>query len=343
LNSSNRAKILIVDDDAEIRALFRELISSLGATPLEAADGLAALQAVRTVLPDLILLDVEMPHMDGLTACRTLKSDFKTARIPVIVITSLSALDDRVRGIEAGADDFLTKPIHVPEFNARVRSLLRVKKLNDSLESAENVIFALASAIEAKDSYTQGHTERVTAYAVELGKAVGCSDDELTGLRQGGTLHDIGKIGVPDHILNKPGKLTLEEFQIIRQHPVVGFNICSPMRSLAHTLPCIRWHHEKPNGQGYPDGLKGAEIPRLALILAVADVYDALTSKRSYKEALDQERAFVILSEEAKKGGLDTELVKAFIETLIPSFHSGTDNRFFRERGVSNHDKNHAG
>jgi putative two-component system response regulator len=318
---NTRASILIVDDDAEIRTFLADLVLSVGATPLEAADGQAALQAVRAVLPDLILLDVEMPRMDGFTACRRLKSDPATARIPIVVITSLSALDDRIQGIEAGADDFLTKPINVPEFKARARSLLRVKKLNDSLESAENVIFALANAIESKDKYTQGHTERVTAYAVELGRVVGCSENEILALRQGGTLHDIGKIGVPDHILNKPGKLTHEEFQIIRQHPIVGYNICAPMKSLAHTLPCIRWHHEKPNGQGYPDGLRGSEIPRLALILSVTDVYDALTSKRSYKDAMSQEDAFAILYEEANKGGLEVDLVMTFTETVIPSFH----------------------
>ena len=313
--------VLIADDNPEIRAYLSELVRSIGATPLEACNGEVAVQAACLVLPDLILLDVEMPRMDGFTACRKLKSTAATARIPILMITSLSALEDRVEGIEAGADDFLTKPIYLAEFNARVRSLLRIKKLNDSLETAENVVFALANAIEAKDKYTQGHTERVTAYAVELGKQVGSSEDDLIALSQGGSLHDIGKIGIPDQILNKPGKLTPEELEVIRQHPVLGFNICSPMKSLAHTLPCIRWHHEKPNGLGYPDSLQGSEIPRVALILAVADVYDALTTKRSYKEALSQERAFAILLDEVKIGGLDENLVRIFIDKVVPSFH----------------------
>ena len=318
-----RPTILIVDDDAEIRSYLADLIRAFGAKPLEAGDGVAALQVIQAIVPDLILLDVEMPRMDGFTACRALKSDPATARIPVIMITSLSALDDRVRGIEAGADDFLIKPIHVQEFNARVKSLLRVKNLNDSLESAENVIFALANAVEAKDKYTQGHTERVTAYGVELGKASGCSSRELIDLRHGGSLHDIGKIAVPDAILNKPGKLTDEEFELMTQHTVVGYNICAPMKSLSHALPCIRSHHEKPNGTGYPDRLKGDEIPRLALIVAVADVFDALTSKRPYKEAIGQERAFEILEAEALKGGLDAELVDCFTRVVIPAFHLG--------------------
>ena len=311
-------KILIADDNAEIREFLAEIISTLGGTSVEASDGLSALQRARALQPDLILLDVEMPRMDGFAVCAALKTDPATSRIPIIMITSLSALHDRVKGIEAGADDYLTKPIEVTEFTARVKSLLRFKKLNESLESAENVVFSLARAIESKDKYTQGHTERVTAYALGLGNALGCPAEELTSLRQGGVLHDVGKISVPDYVLNKPGRLTAEEFDIIKQHPVTGFTICSPMKSLAHTLPCIRWHHEKPNGGGYPDGLKGREIPRVALILAVADVYDALTTKRSYKEAMPQAKALAILNEEGDKGGLDAGFVKKFIAEVLP-------------------------
>ena len=319
--SERKQQVLIVDDNADIRSYLADLVSSIGAIPSEACDGEAALLAVRADPPDLILFDVEMPRMDGFTACRALKSDPVTARIPVVMVTSLSALNDRVQGIEAGADDFLSKPIHVTEFNARVKSLLRVKRLNDSLESAENVIFSLANAIEAKDKYTAGHIERVTAYSLELGKAVGHSADELTDLRQGAALHDIGKIGIPDYILNKPGKLSPEEMKIIQQHPILGFDICSPMKSLANALPYIRWHHEKPNGLGYPDGLSGSTIPSTVLILSVADVYDALTSKRSYREPMNHESACSTLSKEAKNGGLEANLVRIFVETVMPSFH----------------------
>ena len=315
--TSNPFTVLIADDNAEVRAYLADLVRLLGGVAIEAVDGQAALEAVHAAPPDLILLDVEMPRLDGFSACRKLKSDPSMARIPIVIVTSLSAMDDRILGIEAGADDLLTKPIHVPEFTARVRSLLRVKKLYDSLESAENVIFSMARAIEAKDKYTQGHTERVTAFAVKLGEVADCSEEDLLSLRRGGTLHDIGKIGVPDHVLNKPGRLTPEEFEIVKLHPMTGFNICSPMHSLAQTLPCIRWHHEKPNGGGYPDGLKGAEIPRLALIMAVADVYDALTTKRSYKEALAIDKAISILKEEGERGGLDAGLVAAFVGGVI--------------------------
>jgi putative two-component system response regulator len=315
---SPAANILIVDDDEEIQKFFADLVRILGATPLTANDGLAALEAVRATPPDLILLDVEMPRMDGLDTCRALKADLRTARIPVVMITSLSALDDRIRAIEAGADDFLTKPVHIAEFKARVRSLLRIKKLNDSLESAEDVVFTLARSIEAKDLYTKGHTERVTAYALKLGETVGLSKADLVSLRQGGVLHDIGKVAIPDHILNKPGRLTAEEFEQVKNHPTIGFNICSSMKSLGSSLPCIRWHHEKPNGNGYPDGLKGAGIPRVALIIAVADVYDALVSKRPYKEPMSEVQAVRILQEEADCGGLDAQLVSMFLCECLP-------------------------
>lgn len=315
------AKVLIVDDDPAQRLCMTELVESLGGTTREAVDGQAGLEAVAAEKPDLILLDVEMPRLNGLECCRRLKADPQTRLIPVVIITSLDTFEDRIRGIEAGADEFLTKPVRAPELLARMREMIRVKKLNESLESAENVIFALALAIEAKDKYTEGHTERVTANALQLGKLLGCSEDELNGLRQGGILHDVGKIGVPDQILNKPGPLTPEEFAIVKLHPLTGFRICSPLKSLAHALPCIRWHHEKPNGLGYPDGLKAGDIPRPALILAVADVFDALTSRRSYKDPIPPLKAISILKEEAAKGALDADMVRAFISL------SGIDDR----------------
>ena len=306
--------ILIVDDNDDFRTYVAELVSSIGGTVQEAPDAATALECVAKSQPDLILLDVEMPGMDGLTCCRTLKANPLTRLIPIVIITSLSDPDDRVKGIEAGADDFLSKPFRVAELVARIGSLLRVKKLNESLESAENVILTLARAIEAKDKFTEGHTERVAAYAVGLGQAAGCSADELTGLRLGGILHDIGKISVPDYILNKPGELTAEEWEIVKCHPMTGFRICSPMRTLVHALPCIRWHHERPNGTGYPDALRLSAIPRSALITSIADVYDALTSTRPYKEAVPQGKALELLQEEVRMGQLDAELVKLFIQ-----------------------------
>ena len=312
-----KGNILIIDDEREIRQFLADVVTSLGATAFMASNGQAGLEAVKLCEPDLILLDVEMPIMNGLACCKILKDDPRTRHLPIIILTSLSDINDRINGIRAGADDYIVKPPHVEELAARIGSLLRVKKLNESLESAESVVFALAHAIEARDRCTEQHTERVTKYAVALGKLVGCTDDEMLGLRQGGALHDIGKVSVPDGVLNKPGKLTPEEFAIIMLHPVTGYNICASMKSLAHTLPCIRWHHEKPNGKGYPDGLKGDAIPRRALILAVADVYDALTSERPYKKGFPVEKAVSILREEAASGGLDAGLVNLFIDNGV--------------------------
>ena len=308
------ATVLIVDDNAYDRELVVELAHELGAQTREASDGRAAIQSITAMPPDLVLTDVNMPYMDGVECCRWIKSNPATQFIPVVIITTLDGLQDRVRGIDAGADEFLAKPVRAPELQARMRSLLRSKRLLETLESAENVIYALAKAIEAKDLYTNGHTERVTAYAVELGKAIGCSEDEQLGLKEGGILHDVGKIGVPDHILNKAGKLTPNEFKIVTRHPLIGYTICAPLKSLAKSLPCVRWHHEKLDGSGYPDGLKGPEIPKSSRIMAIADIYDALTTRRSYKDAMPQEKANEILLAEAASNHLDSELVKVFIE-----------------------------
>jgi len=312
--------VLVVDDDPHTRAVLMQLVTDVGCQVRAAGDGAECLQVVGATPPDLILLDVQMPGVDGFACCQALKSNPTTRLIPVVLVTGLDSVEDRVRGIEAGADDFLSKPAHRAELLARIRSLLKVKRLNESLESAENVIFALARAIEAKDHCTHGHTERVTAYALALGRTLGVSAPEMTGLKQGGILHDVGKIAVPEHILNKPGKLTPEEFAVVRQHPQVGFEICQPLHSLAQALPCIRWHHERPNGLGYPDGLRGGDIPRVARIVAIADTFDALISTRPYKEPMPAEAAFQILRQMGAGGHYDGEMVEAFVSRAATGF-----------------------
>ncbi|MCW8133313.1 MAG: response regulator [Planctomycetota bacterium] len=308
--------VLVVDDDEVTRLTIMDLLAELGCKVRGSANGQECLREVEANPPDIVVLDIEMPHLDGVSCCKRLKADPKTRRIPVVLVTGLDSLEDRLRGLDAGADDYLTKPIQMPELLARVRNLLRVKLANENLESAEDVIFTLARAIEAKDQYTQGHTERVTAYAVALGQAVGLDEHALHGLRQGGILHDLGKIGVPDHILNKPGKLTNEEFDIIKKHPAIGCEICRPLKSLAHAMPCIRWHHERPNGRGYPDRLSGTDIPQVARIMAVADVFDALTSRRPYKEPFSQAESCGILAKMGADGDLDPDLVALFLGLL---------------------------
>ncbi len=300
--------ILLVDDDAGVRTSLAKLLMAEDLNVATVADGNSALQAVRQVKPDLVLLDVLMPDINGFEVCRLLKGNPDTRLIPIVLLTGLSAVDDRVRGLEAGADDFITKPPDRIELLARVRSLLRMKSYTDELERAEAVLLALARSIEMKDPYTEGHCERLSAYAVALGTRIGLSIDETTALQRAGVLHDIGKVAVPDSILLKPGPLTEEEWSVVRLHPVTGEHICSPIRSFNRVLPIIRHHHERFDGSGYPDGLAGDAIPVTARVLQVVDVYDALTTERPYKSALSANQALETMQEEVDRGWWDPQL-----------------------------------
>lgn len=310
------ATVLVVDDDVAIQSVLKRLLSAEGLQVVIASDGRDALKAIEELQPDLVLLDVLMPELDGFAVCRTLKSDPDTMLTPVVLLTALGAVDDRVRGIEAGADDFLSKPFERVELLARVRSLLRVKRYTDELERAESVLLALARSIEGKDPYTEGHCERLSAYGSELGRRLGLSEDHVKALELGGVVHDLGKIGVPDAILQKEGPLTPEELEVMREHPVIGERICQDLRSFRLVLPIIRHHHEKQDGSGYPDGLKGEEVPMTARTLQVVDVYDALTTERPYKPAFTSEKAFEIMDVETDKGWWDPQVVAEFRDMI---------------------------
>ena len=312
LKIKESGKILVVDDQPLNVELLEADLLSHGYEVVTAYDGKSALEKVANESPDLILLDVMMPGMDGFEVCRRLKIDQETLLIPIVMVTALSARDDRIRGIEVGVDDFLTKPYDKQELQARVKSLLRVKMFTDELEKAEAVIASLALGVEAKDSYTEEHCNRLSRYSVAMGKNLGLPPEQLRALRLGGILHDVGKIGIPDAILQKQGKLSVEEFGVMQQHPVIGFNICSPLRSLKHVLPIIRHHHERCDGSGYPDGLRGEDIPLTARILTIVDVYDALRTERPYKPAYDHAKAMEILSEETANGWYDPNLLEKF-------------------------------
>jgi putative two-component system response regulator len=225
-----------------------------------------------------------------------------------------------MRAWEAGADEFLNKPFHTLEVAARVRSLLRQKDLVDELDSAAAVVYAFARAVEAKCRYTLGHSERVTNYALMLAHRAGLSDNQCAILRQGAVLHDVGKISTPDAILNKPGPLTTEEFEIIKRHPLEGARIVEPLKSVRETLPLIRWHHERLDGAGYPDGLFGGAIPLPVRVLAVADVFDALSSARPYRPALPVPMCIQEMEENAAGGGLDPDLVELFSQIVLNHF-----------------------
>lgn len=311
-----RSHVLVVDDDPIVSSSLRLLLESSGHRVTLAAGGSEALAAVATNAPDLVLLDLGMPLMDGYEVCHCLKSDPRTRLIPVVILTGESGLAARLRAWDLGADDFLCKPIHGVEVLTRCRCLLRVKHLVSDLDCAQSVVFALARAMEAKSRFTQGHSERVTHYALKLAARLGMPAAEQEVLRQGAALHDVGKIAIPDDILNKPGRLTAEEYAQVKLHPLAGVRIVEPLRSIRAAIPLIRWHHERLDGKGYPDGLFGAAIPLGARLLAVTDVYDALSSERPYRAAMDPALCIRTLCAEADEGGLDPELVRLFCGSL---------------------------
>ena len=306
-------KILVVDDTPANVDLLRGLLSRERYSVCTAVDGEAALSAVAAHAPDLILLDVMMPKLDGFEVCRRLKQDPATRLTPIVLLTSLQEREDKIQGINAGADDFLTKPVNAQELRARVRSLVRLKRYTDDLDSAESVIFSLAATIEARDPYTQGHCQRLARYAVALGAHRDLPDDDLAALHRGGLLHDVGKVCVPDGVLLKPGPLTADEFVVMQRHTVVGDTILGNLRSLRPVRPIVRHHHERLDGSGYPDGLRGDAIPLLAQIVGLVDVYDALMTDRPYRHALPAETVYAELLAEAAKGWRDRTLVEDLI------------------------------
>jgi putative two-component system response regulator len=310
--------ILVADDQPSNRELLEEFLSAQGFKVITVEDGVAALQQLVTSQIDLVLLDVMMPRLDGFAVCEKIKSNPETDLIPVVLITALSDKEDRLQGIKAGADDFLTRPVDRSELLARVRSLLKLKFRTDELDRAESVLFTLARSIEGKDPYTHGHCERLASYSAGLGEQLGLSKDEITALQRAGIVHDVGKIAVPDAILLKPGRLTEDEWVVMRQHPTVGERICAPLKSFRLVLPIIRHHHEKYDGSGYPDGLRGEVIPVSARILQVVDVFDALTTERPYKKALPVSDAMQMMREEVSKGWWDPAIFAEF-ERLITS------------------------
>ena len=318
---AGRSRLLVVDDNPVNRQFLEDELTDEGYLVSTAEDGEDALQKVATESPDLILLDVMMPKLDGYETCRRLKSDPRTILTPVVMVTALTATHERIKGIEAGADDFLSKPYNRLELLTRVRSLLKLKRHTDELENAETVLFTLALSVEAKDPYTNDHCDRLARLSVALGEKLGLTQEQLKALHRGGILHDLGKIGIPDAILLKPGPLNDVERAVVREHPAIGERICRPLKSLRLVLPIIRHHHERWDGSGYPDGLAGEAIPVTARALQVVDVYDALTTQRPYKPAYSHDQACAIMREETTKGWWDSGMVEAFI-ALISNGHA---------------------
>lgn len=313
---SERPKILVVDDHPSSRMTAVALLSVEGYEVLEAENGQAALDCVQDADPDLILLDVMMPGMDGYEVCRCLKQNEHTRLTPIVFVTALNDRRARLRGIEAGGDDFLSKPFDQLELSARVKSLIRQKRLNEDLDHAGKVLFSIARTVESRDPNTGDHCERLIALSKAFGEYLRLSRSEVRDLSWGGYLHDIGKVGIPDSVLLKTGSFTSEEWQIMKQHVLIGEQICQPLRTMRGVIPIIRHHHERWDGSGYPDGLKGDNIPMLAQIFQIVDIYDALTHERPYKPAYTPEESLEMMVQETRKGWRNPDLMQKFADFI---------------------------
>ncbi len=326
--SSADARVLLVGDRNASLGTLDGYLTAEGYHPCYVASGVEAIEFCRNESPDLIVMDATVSGHANFDICNRLKQDSRTQRLPILMITTADAREEKLCAIEAGTDEFIAMPIDPVELATRVRALVRGKRDMDVLEDAETVVFSLARAVEDRDPMLANHMERVANYAVQVGQALGCSERELKALWRAGRAHDIGKIAIPDEILLKPGQLTDEEFSVIREHPDKGYRLLVPLRTFGDALPAVRFHHERLDGSGYPLGLRGDEVPRLAQILAVVDVYDALTANRHYRAALSQEQALNLLREEASRGLHDPAIVDAFIGILgAPTAAGGEDAR----------------
>ncbi|MBI5886681.1 MAG: response regulator [Deltaproteobacteria bacterium] len=308
--------ILLVDDFVEHLELMTEILEGHGFRVVASTDANAVLARLDELCPDIAVLDVMMPIMNGYELCRRLKAHFGKRYFPVILVTGLSQLDDKLTGLEAGADDFFSKPFNTKEVTAKIRSLLRLKMLQDELDHTEDMIFTLATAVEAKDNYTRGHSERVSVLSGRMARIIGLAEKEITNIRKGGILHDIGKIGVHEDILHKKNALTGEELAVIRRHPVTGTEICKPLRTLRHIMPAIRHHHERWDGLGYPDALSGDAIPLMGQIVGIADSFDAMVSIRPYRAGLSVEESLRVMQDEVNAGQWNPVLLNRFINII---------------------------
>jgi putative two-component system response regulator len=305
-------KVLVIDDQPQSLEAMREALHPLGFEVWQALDGETGFLLARERQPDVILLDVMMPGVDGFEVCRRLKADEETRLLPVVFFTGLDSRQARLRGLEVGATDFLSKPFDLVELEVRVRNLVHFRHLTQDLDDAEKMLFAVARTIEARDEGTGEHCDRLSQLAAQLGEHIGLDHEAVKALRRAGYLHDIGKVAVPDAVLLKPARLDQGEWRIMRSHVEIGVKICAPLRTLRPVLPIIRHHHEHGDGSGYPDSLSGDQIPLLARVFQVVDVFDALTNDRPYRNALAVDEALELQREETSRGWWDREIFDAF-------------------------------
>jgi len=305
-------RVMVVDDEPAVAEVLRRLLAKEGYSVDVFSAGQAGLDALPDVRPHLVLLDVNMPGLNGIEVCRRLKQDPAYRLTPVVIVTGQAQRQARLEGLEAGADDFLAKPVDPQELMIRVRSLVRIKRYTDDLDSAASIIIAMALLIEARDGNTEGHCHRMANYATALGRALNLGEEDLQALHRGGFLHDIGMLAIPDSVLRKSGPLDPEEFELMQSHTIVGDSLCGNLRSLESVRPIIRHHHERFDGSGYPDGLKGDEIPLVAQIIGLVDVYDAVTTRRPYQGPHSAEEAIDILQGQVVRGWRRPDLIDAF-------------------------------
>ena len=311
------SSILIADDSEAYRELYSDLLESEGFRTLCAKDGNEALELLKGQPVDLALIDVMMPNRDGLAVCRELKSNPETRLIPLLLLTGADTVQSRISGIESGADQYMTKPVATSELLARVRALIEKKRFTDHLENTERVLISFSNIVEAKNPYTAGHGNRVSRLAAALAARLGLSPDEQSLVRQGGMMHDIGKVGVPDSILLKSGPLTTDEKAILNSHAIFGARICAPLPSFRPLLQIIRNHHERLDGSGYPDALCGSQLDPKTRIVSIADVYDALTTNRPYRGEMSVSEALAQIRREVDQGWWDTHIFKEFERLIV--------------------------
>jgi putative two-component system response regulator len=319
-------RVLVVNDEPRRLETLESHLRTEGCQLLHASNVVEAVEIGSQQQPDVIIVCTASPSQSGFDICRRLKQSSRTQRLPVLMVTAPASRDDRPRGLEAGADEFISEPIDKTELTTRVRALIDHKRDMDLSQDAEAVVFALASAVEDRDPLSAEHMQRVADYAIELGRALGLPPRELKALWRAGRVHDIGKIAIPDAILFKPGGLTPEELSIVREHSEKGYRLLLPLRTFGDALPAVRYHHERLDGSGYPSGLRGHNVPRLAQILAIADVFDALTARRHYRDALPENEAVAVLRQEASDGKHDPWLVETFVTQVVGRAGAGLES-----------------
>ncbi len=308
--------ILAVDDMPSNLELIEAIFQQAGYNVCKASSASSALEIYNSYPVDIAIIDVMMPGMNGFELCKMLKKLTSRQYLPIVLLTALNDSKNRITGLECGADDFISKPFDPAELITKIKSLLNLKDLYEELDHSENIILTLVVAMEARDPYTKGHSTRVGDFATEFASFLGLSGKDRELLKKAGVLHDIGKIGLSERILRKPGRLTSEEVKMIKKHTLVGEDICRPLVSLHGILPAIRSHHERWDGSGFPDNLAGEEIPLMARILSIIDAFDAMISIRPYRGRRTIESTLELIGNERYLGQWDPELVGIFLKMM---------------------------